>query len=132
MLENILKNKAKILIESAKRICVFSYSPYSHLKVGAALLTRNGKIFTGANVENASYSLTLCAERAALVKAVTEGEKDFLAIAVAAVGKKGITPCGACLQALAEFSKGILVFYVDKQGKYKSEKLTKLFPKPYL
>ena len=83
-----------------------SYSPYSNCKVGAALLCKNGKIFTGCNIENASFSPTICAERVAFSKAVSEGEKDFVAIAVA--GKKGDTltafsPCGVCRQVMAEF-----------------------------
>jgi len=127
----IKKREAKKLFHAAKGAVEFAYAPYSKLKVGAALLTREGRIYTGCNVENASYGLTLCAERVALVKAVSEGEKDFLALAVIAVGKKGITPCGACLQALAEFSKEMVVLYLDKEGKTKSEKLKKLFPHPF-
>lgn len=79
-----------------------SYSPYSHFSVGAALLTRDGKIFTGCNIENMSFSLTICAERTAIFKAVSEGIKDFEAIAVYGT-KNPCIPCGACLQVMSEF-----------------------------
>lgn len=84
-----------------------AYAPYSNFKVGAALLTKSGKVYEGANIENASYSLTNCAERTALFKAVFDGERDFEAIAI--VGGKDklefCPPCGACRQALSEFCK---------------------------
>ncbi len=83
-----------------------SYSPYSHFKVGAVLLTKDGQIFTGCNVENASYSLTMCAERTAFFKAVSSGFRDFKAIAIAGSSdddfSKPCIPCGACLQVMAE------------------------------
>lgn len=84
-----------------------SYSPYSNFKVGAVLLTKDGQIFTGCNIENISYSLTMCAERTAFFKAVSSGFKDFKAIAVAGSSdgdfSKPCIPCGACLQVMAEF-----------------------------
>ena len=95
------------LMEAAARAREFSYSPYSHYRVGAALLTANGRIFTGCNVENAGYSPTNCAERTAIFKAISEGARDFAAIAV--MGGLGetldaaCTPCGVCRQVLAEF-----------------------------
>lgn len=84
-----------------------SYSPYSNFKVGAVLLTEDGQIFTGCNIENASYSLTMCAERTAIFKAVSSGFKKFRAIAIAGSAdgdfSKSCMPCGACLQVMAEF-----------------------------
>ena len=96
------------LMKAAAKAREYSYSPYSGFKVGAALLTKSGKVFTGCNVENAAYSPTNCAERTAVFKAVSEGEREFLAIAI--VGGKGeelsdfCAPCGVCRQVLAEFT----------------------------
>ena len=96
------------LMKAAAKAREYSYSPYSGFKVGAALLTKSGKEFTGCNVENAAYSPTNCAERTAVFKAVSEGEREFLAIAI--VGGKGeelsdfCAPCGVCRQVLAEFT----------------------------
>lgn len=95
------------LFSEAVKAAEKSYSNYSHFTVGAALLTTDGKLFTGCNIENASYSLTICAERTAVFKAVSEGYTDFAAIAVAGSGNgdfsKACYPCGACLQVLSEF-----------------------------
>ena len=96
------------LMKAAAKAREYSYSPYSGFRVGAALLTKSGKVFTGCNVENAAYSPTNCAERTAVFKAVSEGEREFLAIAI--VGGKGeelsdfCAPCGVCRQVLAEFT----------------------------
>ena len=96
------------LMKAAAKAREYSYSPYSGFKVGAALLAKSGKVFTGCNVENAAYSPTNCAERTAVFKAVSEGEREFLAIAI--VGGKGeelsdfCAPCGVCRQVLAEFT----------------------------
>ncbi|MBP9901922.1 MAG: cytidine deaminase [Verrucomicrobia subdivision 3 bacterium] len=90
-------------------------APYSKFKVGAAVLTRAGKIIGGANVESASYGLTCCAERVALFKALTEGENDFIAVAVAARTDGGAMPCGACRQLLAEYARQAQVFVADSR-----------------
>jgi cytidine deaminase len=90
-------------------------APYSKFKVGAALLTRSGKIIGGANVESASYGLTCCAERVALFKALTEGENDFVAVAVVARADGGAMPCGACRQLLAEYAAQVRVFVADSR-----------------
>ncbi len=95
------KETIEVLVEKALEARERAHAPYSKYKVGAALLAKSGAIYTGCNVENASYGLTVCAERVAICKAVSEGEKDFLAIAVAT--SKGAPPCGACLQVMAEF-----------------------------
>jgi cytidine deaminase len=95
-----------------------AYAPYSRYAVGAALLGQSGKVYTGCNVENSSYSLTICAERSAIVKAVSEGEREFRAIAI--VTANSGMPCGACRQMLAEFGLGIRVL-VATPGKLVSE-----------
>ncbi len=100
------------LMQLALQAAESAYAPYSHFRVGAALLTKDGKVYTGANVENASYGATVCAERTALWKAVLEGERAFDTLAVAAKGPDGVPagspPCGICRQALSEFSDGAL------------------------
>ena len=100
MNDEMKQNLGKLAAEMRSR----SYSPYSHYAVGAALLTKNGKIFTGCNIENAACPVTICAERTAIFKAVSEGEKDFSAIAIATVDGKGY-PCGSCRQVMAEYEK---------------------------
>lgn len=120
-----------LIIKESKEAKNFSYSPYSNFRVGAALLTSGNRIVTGANVENASYGLSMCAERVALFKAVSSGESRFKALAVSS-DKKGVIPCGACLQALLEFSEGLAVFYQDKAGKYKALSLKELLPKGFV
>lgn len=104
----------KKLIEIALKVRNRAYAPYSKYNVGAALLTSSGKIFPGVNVENAAYPTSICAERVAVFNAVTNGERDFTAIAVAT--NNGGTPCGACRQVLSEFGLGILVLVVDSTG----------------
>jgi len=102
-----------------------AYAPYSNFAVGAALLTRDGRVFTGCNVENASYGLTVCAERIAVFKAVSEGCQDLVAIAV--VSETGATPCGACRQVLVEFGVDqIIVAHAD--GRYTVYTLDDLVP----
>jgi cytidine deaminase len=101
------------LVAAAARARKLGVATYSDFLVGAALLTRSGEIVTGANVESASYGLTCCAERVALFKALTEGKRDFVAIAVVARAKAGATPCGACRQLLAEYAPGAKVFVAD-------------------
>ena len=93
-----------------------SYSPYSHYAVGAALLTKDGKIYTGCNIENAAYPVTVCAERTAIFKAVSEGDMDFEAIAIATEDGQGY-PCGSCRQVMAEFSLDMAVILADKDGR---------------
>jgi cytidine deaminase len=111
MLTDELRQK---LIETALDARRWAYAPYSDYQVGAALLTSSGKIYDGVNIENAAYPTTMCAERVAVFKAVSEGEKDFTAIAVAS--SNGGTPCGACRQVLSEFGEDIQVLTVNDQG----------------
>ena len=94
-----------------------AYAPYSDFPVGAALLTRSGRVIHGCNVENASYGLTVCAERTALWKALTEGERAFTAIAVTARQGHGAPPCGACRQVLYEFAPDLWVYWRDGRGR---------------
>jgi cytidine deaminase len=108
-----MKIDVKKLIRAADKARAGSVSPYSKFKVGAALLTKGGKIIGGANVESASYGLTCCAERIALFKALTDGEKDFVAVAVVARWDGGPMPCGACRQLLAEYAPEARVFIAD-------------------
>jgi len=105
-------NKSR-LIRAAAKARERSVAPYSKFQVGAALLTRSGRIIGGANVESASYGLTCCAERIALFKALTDGRKNFVAIAVVARCDGGPMPCGACRQLLREYAPEATVFIVD-------------------
>ncbi len=101
------------LIEAAKKVSQEAYAPFSGFKVGAALLTASGKIFTGCNVENSSYGLTNCAERTALFKAVSEGEKEFVELSIYSESDKVFYPCGACRQVLAEFADDLKITIVS-------------------
>jgi cytidine deaminase len=103
--------KLATLARKARR---HSLSPHSHFRVGAALITKSGKVYTGCNVENSSYGLTICAERTALFKAISEGERRFLAIAIASDNPDPIPPCGACRQVLLELAGNIDVIMVGK------------------
>jgi cytidine deaminase len=104
------------LVQAAARARQGAVAPYSKFKVGAALLTRGGKITTGANVESASYGLTCCAERVALFHALTIGQRDFTAIAVVARAPGGPMPCGACRQLLAEYAPEAVVWVADSRA----------------
>jgi cytidine deaminase len=117
------------LIAKAMEARKKAYAPYSHFAVGAALLARSGRIYTGCNVENASYGLSVCAERVAVFKAVSEGERDFEAMAV--VTENGVTPCGACRQVLMEFGDNIQVIVADEAGGYRVFTLRELLPEAF-
>lgn len=116
------------LLCKAKAAKEGAYAPYSRFRVGAALLGKNGSVYTGANVENASYSVTCCAERVALFQAVTDGERDFNAIAVTSDSDELTYPCGVCRQALYEFSPGLTVLASNNDLKYEKTTLDKLLP----
>ena len=118
----------KELIEQSIKAKKLSHSPYSKFKVGVALLTKDNNIFVGANVECSSYSLTICAERVAAVKAITERHKVFKAIAIASSGKEFAFPCGACRQFLSEFSENMDIVLVKSKRDYQIYKLQNLFP----
>lgn len=102
------------LVRSAQAARQWAYAPYSNYLVGAALLTESGRIYDGVNIENAAYPTTICAERVAVFKAVSEGEKEFTAIAV--VSANGGSPCGSCRQVLAEFGLETVVLIADHNG----------------
>ncbi len=123
--------REKDLIQKAKKARLKAYAPYSNLKVGAALLTKRGKIYTGANVENSTFGLTICAERLAVFKAVNKGDKNFAMIAVVTDKDPPITPCGACRQVLSEFSKDLKILCANLQGKVKKYSLKELLPKAF-
>ncbi len=118
------KELVKKAIEARKN----AYAPYSGFYVGAALLTLTGKVYTGCNVENASYGLTICAEQAAVAKAVSEGERGFSKIAVVGECDDYCIPCGGCLQVLAEFSPRMKVIAANTHAKFKVMELNKLIP----
>ncbi len=111
------------LIQAASNVRRWAYVPYSHYAVGAALLTASGRVYDGVNVENAAYPVTICAERVAVFKAISEGEREFTAIAV--VTDNGGTPCGSCRQVLAEFGLDTRVLIVDKDGRLLQEATVK-------
>lgn len=115
------------LVKAGAQARKSAYAPYSKFNVGAAVLTDDGRIYTGCNVENASYPLTCCAERVAVYKAVSEGARNIIAVAVIVPG--GGTPCGGCRQVLNEFNPDMLVLYGDEAGNLtSSSKLTTLLP----
>lgn len=124
------------LIKKASSMLKFSYAPYSNFHVGAALLTKNGKIFTGCNIENATYGATNCAERTAFFKAISEGEKDFCAIAIVG-GKNGkiddfCSPCGICRQVMAEFcSKDFKIILANSKNEINTFSLEELLPESF-
>jgi cytidine deaminase len=107
-----------------------AYVPYSHFPVGAALLGRSGAVYLGCNVENVSFGLTVCAERVAVFKAVSEGETEFDAVAV--VTSTGGSPCGACRQVLAEFNVEMPVYLADPSGHFRAFTLADLLPVAFL
>ena len=124
MLTNELRTRLiQLALEARER----AYAPYSNYQVGAALVTPSGRYFTGANVENAAYPTSMCAERVAIFKAVSEGKREFVALAV--VTSKGGTPCGACRQVMAEFGLDTVVLIADAEGNLRQEaRLSELLP----
>jgi cytidine deaminase len=116
------------LVQAAMQAREHAYSPYSHFAVGAAILTASGEVFTGCNVENAVYSLTVCAERAAVFGAVTAGCRDFVALAVVANTPGPVSPCGACRQVMMEFNPAMQVILANLQGETYSTTVGELLP----
>jgi cytidine deaminase len=111
----------------AKKVRENAYAPYSGFKVGAALFSESGKIYVGCNVENASYGLTICAERAAIYNAISKGERAFKAIVICSDETNPVPPCGACLQVMAEFGD-FDVFSFNLEGKFLQMRLSDLLP----
>ncbi len=116
------------LAQEAIKAKEHAYAPYSKFPVGAALLTNSGRLFTGSNVENSSYGLTICAEQSAISAAVSQGERDFAAIAVACNSDQYCSPCGACRQIIAEFGLAIKVIMVNKNGDFQELTISELLP----
>lgn len=110
----ISEEQKQTLLQTAISVRRWAYVPYSHYAVGAAVLTRSGKIYDGVNIESAAFPTTVCAERVAMFKAVSEGEREFEAIAV--VTDNAGSPCGSCRQVMAEFGLDMLVFIADSEG----------------
>jgi len=121
----------KTLVQRARAARSYSHSPYSHFRVGAAILTSNGKVFTGCNIESSSYGLTLCGERTAIFKAVSEGHRKFKAIAIATDEKGYTSPCGACRQVIMDLAGNIDFVMSNKKGETKILKMSELFPFPF-
>jgi cytidine deaminase len=119
------------LIAAARVAREHAHAPYSNFRVGAALRAKSGRIFTGCNVENATYGLTLCAERVAIFKAISEGERGFDAVAVVADTDALTPPCGSCRQILWEFCGDAEVILANLSGKIEHYRLAALFPKPF-
>lgn len=120
----------KKLIDAALEARSRAYAPYSNFAVGAALLTKSGRIFRGCNVENVSFRLTVCAEQVAVATAIAEGESEFEEIAVVADSKEPVMPCGACRQTLAEFSPNMKVVMSTLDGRSETRSLAELLPHP--
>lgn len=129
------KDVIQDLIRRAMKAREYSYSPYSNFSVGAAILSESGKIYTGCNIESASYTPTICAERVALFKAVSEGERKFKMLALVGGPKNEekkteeiVSPCGVCRQMLYEFGKDLKVVMADNEEKYEIRMLEELLP----
>ncbi|KAK7093343.1 hypothetical protein V1264_007116 [Littorina saxatilis] len=126
---NCSKEEEALLLEKCQEAKRHSYSPYSHFPVGAALLTKEGKLYTGCNVENAAYPTSLCAERTAIVKAVSEGHREFKAIAISSnLSDSFISPCGGCRQVMAEFSLDMTVYMTKADGSFLTRTVDELLP----
>jgi len=123
-------DKKTDLAEAAEKAALKAYSPYSGFKVGAAIMTESGEIFTGCNVENSSYGLTVCAERIALFNAITAGYQKFSEIVIYTDTEKAFYPCGACRQVLAEFNPQLEVSVIWKNGK-ETMKIQDLLPNQF-
>ena len=119
------------LIEAAIAARGFAIAPYSRFRVGAALEAADGRIFTGCNVENATYGLTMCAERVAIFKALSEGARQFSRLAVVADSGRLITPCGACRQIIWEFCGDVAVVLADEQGRSEVMQMRELLPRAF-
>jgi cytidine deaminase len=118
----------KKLLSFAEKAAENSYSPYSKFAVGAAVLSGDGKVYFGTNIENASYGLSMCAERVAVFTAVANGAENIKAVAVYS-SSGNVTPCGACRQVISEFAQKADIVYKDKNNKIKIEKINSLLPK---
>jgi cytidine deaminase len=123
-----MKQAYRELILAAQKAKLQAYSPFSKFRVGAALLSKDGTIFTGCNIENSSYGLTICAERVAIFNAISTGASKFIAMAIVSDDHGFTPPCGACRQVLLELAGDIDFIMVDSRKRYKISKLTSLLP----
>ena len=119
------------LVEAARQARENAHAPYSNFRVGAALHATSGRVFGGCNVENATFGLTVCAERVAIFKAISEGERGFDSIAVVTDTDTLTPPCGACRQLIWEFCGDVLVILANLKGKSETHQMRDLFPKPF-
>lgn len=119
------------LIEQAKQARLQSVAPFSNFHVGAAVKTTSGKVYTGCNIESASYGLTVCAERVAIWKALSEGERDFSALAVVADTVDLTPPCGTCRQIIWEFARGAEIVFANLQGDKELFSMSELLPRAF-
>jgi cytidine deaminase len=119
------------LIEAAKQARLQAVAPFSGFEVGAAVRTANGKVYTGCNVESASYGLTVCAERVAIWKALSEGERQFTALAVVADTETLTPPCGTCRQIIWEFARGAKIVFANLEGKREEFDIADLLPRAF-
>jgi cytidine deaminase len=126
-----MNEESKELIESAKQAREKAFAPFSNFKVGAAVKTKGGKVFTGCNIESASYGLTVCAERVAIWKAVSEGETEFTNIAVVADTDDLTPPCGACRQIIWEFCGDVPVTFANLKGNVETVQMKELLPRAF-
>lgn len=119
------------LIAAARQAREHAHAPFSKFRVGAAVRTKSGRIYSGCNIENASYGLTLCAERVAIFKAISEGEREFDSIVVVADDESLTPPCGACRQIIWEFCGDVPVLLANLKDKVERERAGKLLPRPF-
>jgi cytidine deaminase len=126
--DNRMKKEYQSLIEEAQKVKLNAFAPYSKFRVGAALLTSDGRIFTGCNIENSSFSMTICAERVAIFNATSHGASKFKAIAVISDDSGFTPPCGACRQVLLELAGNIDFIMMNAKKKIKIVKLNSLLP----
>jgi cytidine deaminase len=126
-----MNEESKELVETANQAREKAFAPFSKFKVGAAVRTKSGKVFTGCNIESASYGLTVCAERVAIWKAVSEGENEFANLAVVVDTENLTPPCGACRQIIWEFCGDIPVMFANLKGKVETIQMNELLPKAF-
>ena len=123
-----MKKEYRELAAAARKAKLHAYSPFSNFRVGVALLSRDGSIFTGCNIENSSYGLTICAERVAIFKAISSGASEFIAMAIVSDDQGFTPPCGACRQVLLELAGNIDFIMIDSKNRFKILKLASLLP----
>lgn len=128
---NLVKHELSHLLEKAKQAQQQAIAPYSNFAVGAVLETKSGKLYLGCNIEISSYGLTICAERVAMFKALSEGERDFTRLVVTANTRKMCPPCGACRQVLYEYAPDLKIIMLNSLGKTKEATIAELLPEAF-